>query len=110
MLLVAVGLVCLQAEAVPCSTDEERLVAIVLDKTCFYAEQGGQIGDVGRLVDLTSGAEFEVVDSQKSGDYVLHIGSVSKGEIKVITATRKSLAILCGPAVSLDPRSSGAST
>ncbi|PHJ18594.1 cytosolic trna-ala synthetase, partial [Cystoisospora suis] len=69
-------------DVTPCSAQEERLVAIILDKTCFYAEQGGQVGDVGRLVDLTSGAEFEVVDSQKSGDYVLHIGSVCKGEIK----------------------------
>nr|CEL78094.1 TPA: alanyl-tRNA synthetase, putative [Toxoplasma gondii VEG] len=60
----------------------ENLVAVILDKTCFYAEQGGQIGDVGRLVDLSSQAEFEVVDSQKSGDFILHIGSMSKGTLR----------------------------
>ncbi|CBZ55681.1 hypothetical protein NCLIV_061050 [Neospora caninum Liverpool] len=64
------------------SPTSENFVAVILDKTCFYAEQGGQVGDVGRLVDLSSGAEFEVIDSQKSGDYVLHIGTVSKGTLK----------------------------
>ncbi|PFH37554.1 cytosolic tRNA-Ala synthetase [Besnoitia besnoiti] len=70
------------AAAAAATTSNENFVAVILDKTCFYAEQGGQIGDVGRLVDADTQAQFEVVDSQKSGDYVLHIGTVSKGVLK----------------------------
>ncbi|MEY8701657.1 alanine--tRNA ligase [Francisella philomiragia] len=50
---------------------------IVLDKTPFYAESGGQIGDRGILEGI--GIEFIVEDVQKSGEAILHIGRLSKG-------------------------------
>jgi alanyl-tRNA synthetase len=49
-------------------------VALLLDRTNFYAEQGGQVGDVG-TIDTETGS-FVVEDTQKLGDAVLHIGYV----------------------------------
>ncbi|TVL93182.1 alanine--tRNA ligase [Streptomyces sp. SAJ15] len=58
-------------------------VEIVLDRTPFYAEGGGQIGDTGRIK-LDNGAVVEVRDCQKPvpGVYV-HKGVVQVGEVTV---------------------------
>ena len=55
---------------------------IVLDKTPFYAEMGGQVGDHGTL---TCGQSvFEVRDVQKNkGGKFLHVGVLKSGELKV---------------------------
>ena len=55
---------------------------IILDKTPFYAESGGQVGDMGTLSDGQS--TFKVTDTQKasSGIY-MHIGEMTDGMIKV---------------------------
>jgi len=55
-------------------------VALVLDKTNFYAEQGGQVGDRGRIATRTG--RFEVEHTQKLGDSILHHGKVVEGTIK----------------------------
>ena len=55
--------------------------AIVLSSTPFYAESGGQIGDQGILAE--TGKLFQVVDTQKSGDAIVHFGAVEQGDIKV---------------------------
>src|SRR5213079_2867572 len=49
-------------------------VALLLDRTNFYAEQGGQIGDVGHIE--TETGSFVVEDTQRLGDAVLHLGFV----------------------------------
>jgi alanyl-tRNA synthetase len=54
--------------------------ALLLDRTCFYAEQGGQVGDAGRIT--TSTGRFEVDDAQKLGDGVLHVGRVTEGHVE----------------------------
>jgi len=46
----------------------------LLDKTCFYAEQGGQIYDEGFLVKGDN--EVKVTNVQVRGGFVLHIGTV----------------------------------
>ncbi|WP_455001661.1 alanine--tRNA ligase [Cardiobacterium hominis] len=54
---------------------------VVLDRTPFYGESGGQVGDTG-IIRTTSGV-FRVEDTQKQGDAFLHIGRVESGEISV---------------------------
>lgn len=51
---------------------------IVLERTPFYAESGGQVGDTGLLT--WSGGRFQVNDTRKEGDNHLHIGTVLEGE------------------------------
>jgi alanyl-tRNA synthetase len=52
--------------------------AIVLDRTSFYAERGGQIGDHGTI--LCDGGAFDVQDTQYLGDAIAHHGVVVSGE------------------------------
>jgi alanyl-tRNA synthetase len=63
-------------------------VQVVLDRTPFYAESGGQVGDIGVL---TNGdARLRVIDTRKLGDAHLHIGQVESGRFNVgdvVTAT-----------------------
>ena len=59
-------------------------VGLLLDRTNFYAEQGGQVGDTG-VIDKpeTGGVEFRVDNTVRLGDAVLHLGVVLAGEIAV---------------------------
>jgi len=65
----------------------ERLEAgqagqVVLDKTPFYAESGGQVGDRGQLESAT--ARFEVQDTRKQGKGAfVHIGTLASGVLQV---------------------------
>ena len=66
----------------------EKTIGIALDRTPFYGESGGQVGDVGTLT--ADGVEFQILDTQKDGDVWLHIGTVKKGKLTVgqsVTAT-----------------------
>ena len=55
--------------------------AVILSSTPFYAESGGQIGDVGILVN--DGKLFHVSDTQKSGNANIHFGTVEQGTFAV---------------------------
>ena len=54
---------------------------VVLDRTPFYAESGGQVGDSGWL--LAEGVEFEVEDTQKQGAAHGHLGVLRSGTLTV---------------------------
>ncbi len=56
-------------------------VALLLDRTCFYGEQGGQVGDTGTV--RSAGADFEVEETQRLGETVLHVGTLHEGELSV---------------------------
>ena len=56
---------------------EDGLIRIQLDKTPFYAEAGGQIGDTGTLE--SEGFAADIEDVQKFGDAFIHIGRISSG-------------------------------
>ena len=54
---------------------------LLLDRTSFYAERGGQIGDRGTI--SCEGGLFEVDDTQYMGEAVAHSGTVKSGEISI---------------------------
>jgi alanyl-tRNA synthetase len=54
---------------------------VVLDRTPFYAEAGGQVGDTGELTG--TGVRFAVTDTQKRGAAHAHIGTLEEGGIRV---------------------------
>ncbi len=65
------------------SAAEGESVELVLDRTPFYAEGGGQQADAGRIV-LGDGTVVQVEDVQKPlGDLVVHRGRVVTGEARV---------------------------
>ncbi|MGP6192705.1 MAG: alanine--tRNA ligase [Vulcanimicrobiaceae bacterium] len=59
--------------------DEAQLV---LDRTSFYGEKGGQIGDRGTIL-TSEGATFHVVDTQYVGEAIAHRGVLRGGAIEV---------------------------
>ena len=63
---------------------------VVLDRTPFYAESGGQVGDVGSL--MASGIRFDVQDTRKQGGAHLHVGQVRAGRIEQGLRVRASVA------------------
>ncbi|MGQ0656689.1 MAG: alanine--tRNA ligase [Chromatiales bacterium] len=54
---------------------------VLMDRSPFYAEAGGQVGDTGRLRGTTS--LFEVVDTRKQSGVHLHLGTLQQGELRV---------------------------
>jgi alanyl-tRNA synthetase len=58
----------------------ESAAGLILDRTNFYAEQGGQVGDQGTIATATG--RFEVDDTKKLGDGILHIGRVVEGHLE----------------------------
>ena len=66
-----------QVESIPADGD----AAVVLETTPFYAESGGQVGDVGVLV--AGDVRVEVSDTQREGDAILHVGRVVGGTLSV---------------------------
>ncbi|MFA5679348.1 MAG: alanine--tRNA ligase [Pseudomonas sp.] len=54
---------------------------VVLDRTPFYAESGGQVGDTGYLGG--AGVRFDVRDTTKAGGAHLHHGVVASGSLAV---------------------------
>jgi alanyl-tRNA synthetase len=55
-------------------------IHIVLDQTPFYAEAGGQVGDIGIV--QTKNSKVEISNTKKSNDIIVHIGRVVEGKIK----------------------------
>mgnify|MGYP001826701681 FL=1 len=73
----------------------ERLSAgedgiVILERTPFYAESGGQVGDRGSL--QTAGGSFTVTDTQKQGGGVFaHIGTVEQGTLRTGESIRANV-------------------
>ena len=64
--------------------DPGRRIGLLLDRTTFYGEQGGQVGDQGRIVaNGDPGGLFIVEDTRRVGDHVLHVGHVESGGLDV---------------------------
>lgn len=56
--------------------------SIVLDRTPFYAESGGQVGDQG-ILNIDKKAFFKVHDTIKQGHMHLHLGKLEKGSLQI---------------------------
>ena len=72
------------------SADDLRVLAVVpgavvLDRTPFYAEGGGQIGDRGELIGVNG--RLRVEDAQRAGDAIVHLGELA-GSLAVGDAVR----------------------
>lgn len=63
-----------------CDEAADGEITVILDKTPFYAESGGQIGDTGYI--KTSGGELRVEDTKKQNGKFLHKCSVVLGTVK----------------------------
>jgi alanyl-tRNA synthetase len=68
--------------------DHEHPIVVVLDKTPFYGEMGGQVGDRGEIV--SPRFHFEVIDTQTKSGFTLHHGHLREGQIELgATATAR---------------------
>ncbi|MEM7725584.1 MAG: alanine--tRNA ligase [Cyanobacteria bacterium P01_A01_bin.45] len=56
-------------------------VQIILDKTPFYAESGGQVGDKGYI--SGDGIVVRVEDVKKESDFFVHFGRIERGTLRV---------------------------
>ena len=56
-------------------------VVVILDKTVFYAESGGQVGDTGVL--SQGSAKIAIADCRKVGNHHIHIGHIVSGEFAI---------------------------
>lgn len=73
--LIAAGCLCDSVE----EKDHGDPLAVVLDKTPFYGEMGGQVGDRGEL--LGPGVRFEVIDSKIESGFTVHYGHLREGKL-----------------------------
>jgi len=55
-------------------------LTLVLDRSPFYGESGGQVGDSGEIVGPSF--RFRVTDTQKDGSLLLHVGQLVEGELR----------------------------
>lgn len=60
---------------------EGSTAVVVLDKSPFYGESGGQVGDTGVL--QTPMGRFVVADTKKREDFILHTGKLEQGKLSV---------------------------
>ena len=72
------------ADSAGVGEDDAPLLALVLDRTPFYGESGGQVGDQGVL--RGENFLFEVEDTKKENDFTLHLGRLIAGEVALDAA------------------------
>ena len=75
----------IEAQVVQAEGDEDSRVWLVLDRTPFYAEAGGQVGDRGRIEG--EGFVVEVEDVQKARGGIVHKGRLVEGETEALAGT-----------------------
>ena len=61
--------------------DTGQEITVVLDRTPFYGEAGGQVGDTGVLIGKN--CCFAVRNTKKTADLILHVGEIESGSLSV---------------------------
>ncbi len=61
----------------------EDTAVVVLDRSPFYGEAGGQVGDTGWIVRPDDETKFRVEDTQRDEELILHIGRLEQGTLRV---------------------------
>ena len=69
-----------EGEAVQ-SASKATDVVVILDKTVFYAESGGQVGDTGVI--SKGSAKIAIADCRKVGNHHIHLGHIVSGEFAI---------------------------
>ena len=64
-------------------------VEVVLDRTPFYAEMGGQVGDTGTI--SCDGARLRVTDTRVKGSLYVHVATVEEGELSAGAAVSAAI-------------------
>ncbi|KAJ2237439.1 Alanine--tRNA ligase [Coemansia sp. RSA 1722] len=72
-----------ESRSISSNPDDAPVIGLLLDRTNFYAVQGGQECDTGSLVLNDMSAEFTVENVEVSNGFVLHTGFLKFGSIKV---------------------------
>ncbi len=76
--------------------DGER-ISIILDRTPFYGEAGGQVGDTGEITG--KGFRVQIEDTQRDGDLIVHLGvfiegdTISNPSVKVVVDTDRRMSV-----------------
>lgn len=65
-------------------TQEGEQVEILLPRTCFYVESGGQVADTGSIVSINNDFKIDITGSRRpAAGLIVHSGVVTKGTVKV---------------------------
>ena len=75
--IIAQGQLCERLEEI----GHTEPVMVVLDRSPFYGESGGQVGDTGEIVGPSF--RFDVVDTQKDSGFILHKGHLREGKLEL---------------------------
>lgn len=73
------------------SGNKEEIIDIMLDKTPFYAESGGQVGDTGNIIGKNFSAE--VLNTVKFDDLIVHRVKVTEGTVEAGQIVRAAVDI-----------------
>ncbi|WP_395768656.1 alanine--tRNA ligase [Aquirufa sp.] len=65
---------------------------VVLETTPFYAESGGQVGDIGTLTFKPSGVSLQVLDTKKENDLIVHF--LSDARIEQVATDAEVIALI----------------
>jgi alanyl-tRNA synthetase len=84
-----IGIIAQNKLAESAESTDASTVALVLDRSPFYGESGGQVGDVGTI--RGEYFTFEVDDTKKENDFLLHIGRVVEGKATVNDKVRAAV-------------------
>lgn len=72
---------------------------LIFDKTPFYAESGGQMGDRGYIESISNGEKIEIIDTKKENKLIIHwinkLPSDTKGAFKLVIEDERRQQIAC---------------